>query len=428
MPAVVDGIGMESTAAPAAGWFPDPGDPSTERWWSGNAWTEHTRQPLGAEAPAAFAPQLATLVEERPAAQEAADPFVFAMTPSQEAAAEAPVAAPVAPPVPPQVTHHAESAPVSSPLTPPWLTPDPQPAAPVAAAPAAAPVAPAMPGFVEPSPAPANPVAPTSTEPAFTLTPSFETPAAPAWPAQAAPALPEPAAMTPVAPAAPAMPAMPAVPSVPAAGFVLPDAPVAPVTAADLEPRVGKHADPVAPPAAPAPALPAVRPVGFTSSADPEIANRYRSVIHAADQEEIAAPTAAAPTTTLASSAMLGSRTATPTPVYAVQPATNKAADAAFSAGLGALLAVVVGFGLRVAGLAGVIALAPGIMGLGAWISGVVAIITGIVGLVLARRRGVGFGKALTGLLFGILVSVLIPVGVVLLAFAFVSSLGLALS
>lgn len=27
--------------APAAGWFPDPGDPSRHRWWDGTAWTEH---------------------------------------------------------------------------------------------------------------------------------------------------------------------------------------------------------------------------------------------------------------------------------------------------------------------------------------------------------------------------------------------------
>lgn len=28
--------------APAAGWYPDPSNPSLQRYWSGTAWTEHT--------------------------------------------------------------------------------------------------------------------------------------------------------------------------------------------------------------------------------------------------------------------------------------------------------------------------------------------------------------------------------------------------
>jgi hypothetical protein len=29
-------------AAPAAGWYPDPADPTRHRWWDGTAWTDHT--------------------------------------------------------------------------------------------------------------------------------------------------------------------------------------------------------------------------------------------------------------------------------------------------------------------------------------------------------------------------------------------------
>lgn len=36
---------MNPTGVPAPGWFTDPGDPSVERWWSGEAWTDYTRSP-----------------------------------------------------------------------------------------------------------------------------------------------------------------------------------------------------------------------------------------------------------------------------------------------------------------------------------------------------------------------------------------------
>jgi hypothetical protein len=38
-----------------AGWYPDPVDPGAQRWWSGNAWTDHvSREPRGqAAAPVA---------------------------------------------------------------------------------------------------------------------------------------------------------------------------------------------------------------------------------------------------------------------------------------------------------------------------------------------------------------------------------------
>lgn len=394
-------VGMESSAAPAAGWFPDPGDPSAERWWSGAAWTEHTRQPLGAEVPAAFAPHVATLLEERPEPQPEAEPFVFSMTPST---AE-PVAA-------------GFTMPSAEPQTPAFTMPSAEPQAPAFTMPSAEPqpaVAPAS-DFPVPPPAPAPAyAAPASAMPEFTVpSPS------PALGAQTE----APAAgyAFPSAPAAPTLPADEVAPS----GFVLPAAPVAPLTADALQPHVGRHADAAPEPPTPAaPALPAVRPVGFTSSADPEVASRYRSVIHSDSQEELRAQAVAAaapaPMSTLASTALATGRPMGPTTPYYSAPATNKAADLALRTGLGAAVGVVVGFAIRVIGLAD---LAGGVLTLGAWVSGVVALVSGIVGLVLARRRGVGFGKSLAGLLLGLFVAVVVPIVSVLLVVALLGALG----
>ncbi|MCX3059766.1 DUF2510 domain-containing protein, partial [Streptomyces beihaiensis] len=46
---------MSRPPTPPPGWYPDPGDPSVERWWDGTEWTQHRRAPgagTGAVAPA----------------------------------------------------------------------------------------------------------------------------------------------------------------------------------------------------------------------------------------------------------------------------------------------------------------------------------------------------------------------------------------
>ncbi len=40
-----------SASTPSAGWFPDPQDPSQQRYWNGSEWTEH-------RAPAAYPPAI----------------------------------------------------------------------------------------------------------------------------------------------------------------------------------------------------------------------------------------------------------------------------------------------------------------------------------------------------------------------------------
>lgn len=52
----VSELGYETSAAPAAGWYPDPADPSASRWWSGTAWTDHVQPAAVAAVPAAAVP------------------------------------------------------------------------------------------------------------------------------------------------------------------------------------------------------------------------------------------------------------------------------------------------------------------------------------------------------------------------------------
>jgi hypothetical protein len=234
--------------------------------------------------------------------------------------------------------------------------------------------------------------------------------------------------------AAPAFvdPAAPAPTAAPAAGFVLPGAtPVLTAPAPSEEEaaaRVGRHAD-ILPEPPKAPAAPAPRPVGYTASADPDIANRYRAVIHAADQ---APPPPVEPQTgswpAQQPSSFPSSATSYAAPSYAAYESTsNRAAKAALTSGFIGLVAsgLVVGSRLVDVGLPGeLIGLATLVLVPLAFITGLVAIITGIVGLVVARRARTGRGAALGGLLLGILLVVVLPVGFVALMLLFAQALG----
>lgn len=311
---------MESATAPAAGWFPDPGGSTNERWWSGDAWTEHTRQPLGDAVPAAFAAHLGTLVEERVAppaeapAEERIPEFAFAMTPTDSAgeggalrtssdelahpgrhvapvdaaaadatlaradavlvaadagaasadavaaSADAPAPGPSRPPVPAALLERASAAPVMT-VPVPEAEPSvalPTPPAPAPVATIAAAAASSIPGFTVPAPA-ASPAA---------AAPSAVHESAAAESAPAAAAAAALAALT--GTAAPVLPAVPAapVPAEPAPAPAGPAAALAALTAsaAPLLPAAAPSAPPEpaasastasAAPALPTPAAPA---------------------------------------------------------------------------------------------------------------------------------------------------------------------------
>ncbi|AYF98541.1 DUF2510 domain-containing protein [Protaetiibacter intestinalis] len=416
---------MDSSTAPAAGWFTDPEDATTERWWSGHGWTEHTRAPLG-EAPAAVAAHVDTLVAAPPAPREP-EPFVFAMTPSSAAPAEA--AAPV--------------------LTAPAATAYGAPAAPVAAAPAmdgyvlpnAEPMAAAAPAFTMPEAAPAFTM---PEAPVFTMPEALATPQAPVAPLAAVAPAPAPEAPQFVqpqqpAPAAPAPAAfapqsvepvlhVPAPQPAASTGFVMPGAPVplaAPGPSSDeIAARIGRHADVVPEPPKP-PVAAAPRPVGYTASADPDIANRYRAVIHAADQAEVV-PVEPAPVTGSWPAQNPSAFASVNVPTYAQYSSpSNRPAKTALSFGFVALFSSLAVVGMLLVALPDIFGLVRlGLVAL-AFVSGLVAIIVGIVGLVVAHRVRVGRGAALGGLLLGVLVSIVFPAGFIAFSLWVASSLGL---
>ncbi|MFN8158721.1 MAG: DUF2510 domain-containing protein [Candidatus Nanopelagicales bacterium] len=206
----------------APGWYTDPTDAASVRYWDGGAWTTHTRPAprelvgagVGASAvagahaslsatspspsPAPAAPLPSAPVADAPArhAAPAAAPAAAPSTPAP-APAPAPVAAPATPapaPAPAPVAAPATPAPTPAPVAAPVATPAPVPApVPAAApAPAPAPVPAAAPAPVVASPVVA-PVAVAVAEPAIpTLAPAPSLAPAPA-PAPVRAAAPAPA-------------------------------------------------------------------------------------------------------------------------------------------------------------------------------------------------------------------------------------------
>ncbi|WP_062465482.1 DUF2510 domain-containing protein [Demequina maris] len=51
-----EGGAAPATAVPGPGWFPDPADPTIDRWWDGYGWTPHTRTAFTPVDQAAYAP------------------------------------------------------------------------------------------------------------------------------------------------------------------------------------------------------------------------------------------------------------------------------------------------------------------------------------------------------------------------------------
>ena len=255
---------MESTTAPAAGWFPDPEGSTSERWWSGDAWTEHTRQPLGDAVPAAFAALVDTLVAERgdsPHAPQGSE-YVFGLTPSNGATSSASAAARPAEPEHPGRHAVADAAPE------PASQPQPAPASPSVVA--------EVPGTAESEPAPEitshTPLRPpvpsallerASATPAMTMPSPLPNPALPEFPTPA-PVATIAAATVSAAPVAAvdlsaagapadassagfvmpsfAGPVAPSLPTAAADGFIMPNLATS-LTAPGEAPAPGRHAD-----------------------------------------------------------------------------------------------------------------------------------------------------------------------------------------
>ncbi len=213
----------------APGWYTDPTDAASVRYWDGAAWTTHTR----------------------PAPRELVGAGVGS---SGVAGAHATLAGAGSHAAPAAATASLTETPARPAAPSPAPTPAPTPAA--APAPAPAPAAPAMPAAAPaPAPAAAPAAAPTAVPAPAATPPAPATPAPVAMPTPpvAAPT-PTPAGPTPAPAAAPAVPVVPAVPTI---------AP-APVAAASVVTPMAAAAaaDTALPALAPAPTLaPAPAPV-----------------------------------------------------------------------------------------------------------------------------------------------------------------------
>jgi hypothetical protein len=71
-----------STPTPPPGWYPDPSDPATRRWWDGRAWSAQTQRPPAATftpgaAPSPYAPPAAFQPGAAPSPAPYAPPAAF---------------------------------------------------------------------------------------------------------------------------------------------------------------------------------------------------------------------------------------------------------------------------------------------------------------------------------------------------------------
>jgi len=401
-----------TTSAPAPGWFPDPGDPAQERWWSGEGWTEHARVAESAEATPESTPE--------PAESAPQPEYVFGMTP-QPQHAEPQAARPTLPTLDQLIAAAAQPA-------------------------ETAPVAPQHPQLAQPATteewAPKGYGAPADAQVAAASVPPLTAEPVAAFPVPASLALPveEPAAPAPLP--VPASLQLPTGPEAPA-GFIAPAHPaqsataglVAPESAEVQNPAAAQYRQPTPAPqygATPAPqygqaapaatampgaaALPGAaatpgpladlaRPAaGFSSTTDQNVADRYRSAP--------SGPTAPAPgsfgspdqpgwggmplpAAGMAPGSMAYAPVPTsPAPGYApcgqsAHDGHNKTAWSAFGAGAIALgLAIVFLFFDRI--------------GLWPALLAIAAVVQGIIGAVIAAKVRKGGWAAALAIVFGL--------------------------
>ena len=414
-----------TTAVPSAGWFPDPGDPAQERWWSGKAWTEHYRALAGSPEPAA---EIGDQADVPPATD-----YVFGMTDSADAAAAdtepAPTPASNRPKLPsfeellaasrvdPEpadtVVETAdevavESASPGEQLTAANVDAEWTPRAYGATDADGAPVA----AFVMPTDFPplTAPEAEADSEPEPEPLPEVpDTAAAPLPTPSLAPAASAPTAtVEPSAPAAAPAFVMPSTfPGAPAA----PLTPPAPLAASSAEmPALPGALLGITPPVPAAPAGPA--PVGFTTSTDPTIANRYRAAVHHPDAEAAAVDPFAAqpvpPVPTPSGSASPDQPGWQGMPLPAAGAAFHPTAPSAYqvkvaaSSGGNKTALTALGSGALAVGLA-VFFLFFDRIGLWPGILGIAAVVQGIIGAVHSRKVRSGLAAALGGIVLGLI-------------------------